>query len=385
MPKLKILFISESENSFFPKLSHKLERNLLRFQPTIYVEFQFKEIYEIKKHKDIIHKYDLIVLNIGKGSCSDYYQKFQYELEYIIHEFPQKFILLIDEKCKDERCHPCIEEIRHIVKYSDIRELESMLSHLIRDIIVHDEYFLSNDLFKDTSRAEHLLREKEKKIKELEISSQNTQIKGEQAIKEKEFLEKEATKLKEKIAFLEEEKQKETDNIEKIITFLAAMPKEISNEQKYLEKRRQRFTLLGGLSFSLGIISIFILIINFSLTKLPAINGASSYLAYIFPVVFPMVISFLFYRQSNMKSKEIEKINEKSILVQQVENALNSYNVLLSGDELKEKTISSIDRVINKIFDNNGKEEKSEKVEESKLTISDVQKLFKMGNDITKS
>ena len=183
------------------------------------------------------------------------------------------------------------------------------------------------------------------------------------------------------------QKKKETDNIKEIITFLAAMPKEISDEQIYLKKRRTRFTLFAGIFLSLGGLIAFTLIVNLlceNKLSLPSITNTPQYFAYALAFGFPIAMAFLFYRQANVKSKEIEKINEKSILVQQVENALNSYNVLLSGAELKDKTISSIDRVINKIFDNNHKEEKTEKTEESKLTISDVQKLFKIENDISK-
>jgi len=182
------------------------------------------------------------------------------------------------------------------------------------------------------------------------------------------------------------QKQKETYHIKEIITFLAAMPKEISDEQKHLKRMRNIFIASGIFFLTCSILIPTFLIINIVIDsiEMPKIENIGHYFAYALSIVFPVAISFLLFRQANIKNKEIEKINEKSILVQQVENALNSYNVLLSGDELKDKTISSIDRVINKIFDNNHKVEKIDNIEESKLTISDVQKLFKIGNDISK-
>ena len=242
---------------------------------------------------------------------------------------------------------------------------------------IYDDTFGDFEIV-DRPNLEQKLFETEKKLKD--ISSQSE--------KEKIELEKKHKELATQLERLHLEKQKETNSIKEIITFLAAMPKEISEEQVYLKTRRKRFTLFGGLFLSLGVLTAVVLMVNILFANklgLPIITNTPQYFAYALAIGFPMAMAFLFYRQANVKSKEIEKINEKSILVQQVENALNSYNVLLSGDELKDKTISSIDRVINKIFDNNHKEEKSKKIEESKLTISDVQKLFKMGSDITKS
>jgi len=267
----------------------------------------------------------------------------------------------------------------------ELNDLDSLVNSLkkilLSDINIKTKIYKNNFNFQIT---ESNLKKEQENLKKLQFELEK---KEQLSIKEKNKL----LAAKELIKRLEndlEDKNIETENIKEIITFLASMPKEISEEQKYLKNRRKRFTQFGGLFLSLGVLTAIALISNVlwdNKLGLPSITNTSQYFAYALAIGFPMAMAFLFYRQANVKSKEIEKINEKSILVQQVENALNSYNVLLSGDELKDKTISSIDRVINKIFDNNHKEEKSEKIEENKLTISDVQKLFKMGSDVTKS
>lgn len=244
----------------------------------------------------------------------------------------------------------------------------------------------TDDINLSKVKAKLKLEQTELKLQELKDHSEN--LTEEQTQSEIIQLKQEAETYKTKIAELEAEKQKETDDIERIINFLAAMPEEISQEQSYLETRRSRFTAYGGFFLSFSIVLALGLIGNVLLgnkLELPAIDKISQYLAYALTVGFPMGISLLFYRQANLKSKEIDKINEKSILVKQVENALNSYNVLLSGEELKIKTISSIDRVIDKVFENNKKENSSEKTEDTKVSISDVQKILKMGTDISKN
>jgi uncharacterized protein YjbI with pentapeptide repeats len=211
-------------------------------------------------------------------------------------------------------------------------------------------------LNKDKINAEILLRQSNKKLAELQKHLKDTAKNSEENIKlekEKLVLENENKNLIEKIEYFESEKQKETEDIEKIVKFLGAIPSEISDEQEYLKKKRFWFVLFATFSLISGFSIATIFIIN-TLThnklNLPVITNAGQYLAYALSVVFPIAVSFLFYRQANIKSREIEVINEKSILIQQVENALNSYNVLLSGDELKDKTICSIDLVLNKIF-----------------------------------
>lgn len=165
------------------------------------------------------------------------------------------------------------------------------------------------------------------------------------------------------------------------------MPKEISQEQKYLEGWRFRFTLFGGFFLLFSVLLTIGLIVNVlcgNWLGLPAIDKIGQYLAYALSVGFPMGVSLLFYRQANLKSKEIDKINEKSILVQQVENALNSYNVLLSGNELKNKAITSIDRVMHKVFEIKH-EQKDEKEEDTKVSISDIERIYKIFINIEKN
>ncbi len=247
-------------------------------------------------------------------------------------------------------------------------------------------------LNKDKINFEILLKRANKELNELQklLDTSTSASQEEKDNLKKMVLEqrKQIVSFKSKLESIEAEKQKETDNIEKIVQFLGAIPYEISDEQEYLKKKRFWFVLFATLSLVSGFIIAIIFIIN-TLThnklNLPAITNAGQYLAYALSVVFPMAVSFLFYRQANIKSREIEVINEKSILIQQVENALNSYNVLLSGDELKDKTICSIDLVLNKIFNTDQKEEKIMESGESKISISDVQKITKSISDIVKN
>ena len=190
-----------------------------------------------------------------------------------------------------------------------------------------------------------------------------------------------------KLQIINDKKNQETKDIREIIKYLSDIPEEISSEQRYLKISRRIFVVLAYLTFIAGIfisIRLAFNVLDNNPLQLPKITNIGHYLSYALSVAFPMVLSFLFHRQANIKSKEIEKINQKSIIIQQVENALKSYNVLLNGDALKEKTIGSIDQVLNKLFGNNHQENAVSKIKESKISVGDIHKLTKIIGEVTK-
>lgn len=384
-----VIYIGNKKDPKIDRLIHRVNHKLLTgyIQNPIY--FIFHDINNLAELDFYFEKQNtFVILHLDEYTCNQLKREkkehFYLQVQRLINEVPLSRILLVSHISCNQVCSELFfDKVYKNFMYDDIKSLE----HQIIDYVLNFLYTRTEDkdLYRDSRRIEVLLEEKEQKIKKLE-KSQHT--KEEKTKNEIDRLKKEAEDYKTKLTELEAEKQKETDDIEKIITFLAAMPKEISQEQSYLEMRRSRFTAYGGLFLSFSIILAFGLIGNVlfdNKLNLPVIDKVSQYLAYALTVGFPMGISLLFYRQANLKSKEIDKINEKSILVKQVENALNSYNVLLSGEELKIKTISSIDRVIDKVFENNKKENNSEKTEDTKLSISDVQKILKLGTDLTKN
>jgi hypothetical protein len=66
------------------------------------------------------------------------------------------------------------------------------------------------------------------------------------------------------------------------------------------------------------------------------------------------------------------------------ENALNAYNVLLSGNRLEDKTIGSIDRVLDKLFENSHEQNISADTTEPKVSMGDLQKFIKTMSDVAK-
>lgn len=91
----------------------------------------------------------------------------------------------------------------------------------------------------------------------------------------------------------------------------------------------------------------------------------SLYLIIVFPIVFPALLSFLFTRQVNIKSQEIEKINKRFILIHEVNQALEALVEINRGKNMDGKTEKIIDKLINNILDFSieRKENKEDKVE----------------------
>lgn len=239
---------------------------------------------------------------------------------------------------------------------------------------------ISEEISSQSSESD-LVWQLENAKKELEgLKNQNHTISSEA---EKEY-EDRIKELTTKIERFEKEKEKETEEIDSIITYLGSVPQEISEEQTFLKKQRKRFNIYANIFLIISITIAMLLGVNVIfpyLDKLPKIENVGQYLALTFTIMFPMFISLLFFKYVNNKNKEIEKINAKSILIHEVENALKSYNVMLRDKELKEKTISSIDMVIKKVFNTVEKESIEER---NTIEINDLAKVTKMITDTIK-
>ena len=74
------------------------------------------------------------------------------------------------------------------------------------------------------------------------------------------------------------------------------------------------------------------------------------YLINIFPIVFPTILGFLFIRQSNLNSQEVQKINRRFILIHEVNQSLQALVEVNRGKDMDNKTEKVIDKLIENIL-----------------------------------
>jgi hypothetical protein len=72
------------------------------------------------------------------------------------------------------------------------------------------------------------------------------------------------------------------------------------------------------------------------------------YLFAVFPIVFPTILGFLFIRQANIKSYELNTINSKFITIHEVNQSLSALLEVNKGKSIGNKT----EQIINKLIDN---------------------------------
>ena len=216
----------------------------------------------------------------------------------------------------------------------------------------------------ETEREEKILNEKSR----LAIQIQNLEEKLKKEAENKTTLKKENEVDKEilieyekEIQILKEEKdelikyEKEIDKIKSAINILKNPATDLQESKRTYIKYRDKFSdyadKLFYVSMSMFVLIICIEFISFGLDVFSKKTEWSLYLIMVFPVIFPAFLSFLFTRQSNIKSIEIEKINKRFILIHEVNQALEALVEINRGKDMDGKTERIIDKLINNILD----------------------------------
>lgn len=214
---------------------------------------------------------------------------------------------------------------------------------------------------KEEERKEKLKKEQlelEKILKELEKNKksllESERLKKDQIIKELEFKNRQ---LQEQL-----EKENELEKINRAIDRLQVPCDELQKSQDKFRENRDNFDKYAMEMFKVatvifGIMTLYL----FFFTEINDVSKSVSigyYLSHSFPILFPTIIGFLFIRQSNVNSKELDKINRRFILIHEVGQSLRALTEINDEKQMNEKTQKVIDKLIENILnyasENNG-------------------------------
>jgi uncharacterized protein YjbI with pentapeptide repeats len=217
------------------------------------------------------------------------------------------------------------------------------------------------------------VEELNEKIRTLE---NNNQIKNEETKKLEKKYNDEKNQLLKQIEEQTKKKENESAIIEKVINSLNKAPRNIANKKDEIQKRIKFFNRIGLISFFISLVFAVCYIINlFDFIHSSYNISFTRYMAMIFPIIFPIVVAFMSYRQSNIKEKELKGIDEHYIYIHNIDSSLQALNHLNSGEEFINKAQSVVDRLIDKTLSKVVKESDTEK--EFDLTPDTVEKIVK--------
>ena len=170
------------------------------------------------------------------------------------------------------------------------------------------------------------------KITQLELEKLQEEIKKAQDEKIKQEADIKALKIKEK-------------KIDEAIEFISQTPKKHLDELKEkLNKRVSLFNALGTISLAvtaLSFVGYFIALV----LEMPRPVTIAQYLNNVFFIIFPAIIAFASYRQSNLKSKELEEIDTKLLNSEYLEGSLKVIQKLSTNEN--EQILETIDKLVN--------------------------------------
>ncbi|NVJ53138.1 MAG: hypothetical protein HWD90_05550 [Campylobacteraceae bacterium] len=266
------------------------------------------------------------------------------------------------------------------------KELTSMISSSIdNSTYTRNEIQSITEQLKELETKNNQLEseklERERLEKELEIKNKEytEQIKKENQLRE------ELSKKVEEEKILLEEKEKITNAIKKLknpAPELKDLKNDYIKEKNNFNLNAERMFMMAGTLF--GAIIVYI----FTIEGINEFKNAdfSFYLAHIFPIIFPTLIGFLFIRQSNIKSNQIENINKRFILIHEVNQSLEALVEVNKGQNMDRKTEKIIDKLINNILDftidNKGQNISDKEIEEINTKVDSLINTIKTKFDL---
>lgn len=316
------------------------------------IEILINNLYEIKRLK--------------QNTKPTYARKTDDEIElnklidYIIDNKNTAFLLIMDTEFKNK-----IYEINYFIldNYlnNDGNNSINTLSNLIYNTF--SKYITNLKPINPTiNEYENILKEKEKSIQQLQEEMKNLanneldkqeleklQIKLNNELNEKEKYKEKATELDKYL--------NETKKIEQAIAKLKNPAIELIESKKIFETNRDNYNEYAMSLFKIAIVAFVIIILNLfffiginDLAKSEKGINLSFYLINVFPILFPTILGFLFIRQSNMNSQEVEKINRRFVLIHEVNQSLQALVEVNRGKEMDNKTEKIIDKLIENIL-----------------------------------
>jgi len=177
----------------------------------------------------------------------------------------------------------------------------------------------------------------QQRIKELETQKGNLATQSEED-------KAELTESKQKLDAIEDSKNKKDE----ILGFISYMPAELLGDIKTMLDNRIKFFNRIGIAGMIVSVSVFFVYLVCLFCELPLPDNVAKYAMYVFFVVFPMLIAFMSYRQSNIKNKELETINDTIIKNQNIYGAINAIHMLSPSDKADENMLQMIQEYASK-------------------------------------
>ncbi len=327
-------------------------------------------IYKYTNNNNLtIHEAAVIALK-ELGKESDYLEIYNYIIENKLYFFGAK-------KEKPEQVLRAVIE-RKCINSNQSYKTKELLFYKDKNKYGLIEWFSKQ---REDATAEERKRKIEKEKTNLDKRIHELELKLTKEIEDKSKLEKEKLSLeKEKDELIKYEK--EVSRIKSAIEILKVPATQLKDSKKKYEEFRDKFSdyadWLFYISASLFAIIITLLLISFGFDIFEKNVNWALYLIITFPIVFPTILSFLFTRQANIKSKEIEKINKRFILIHEVNRALEALVEINRGKDMDGKTEKIIDKLIDNILDfateKNDAKEDSKDDEDSKNELLDLNK-----------
>lgn len=174
----------------------------------------------------------------------------------------------------------------------------------------------------------------------------------------------------------------EEKKIEQTIDKLNKSTQLLENSKKRFEENRDSYYNYAMTSFKIIIISFIFIMLNLFLgiNYLKEIN-LSFYLIVVFSILFPTILCFLFIRQSNINSKEIKRLDEKFILINEVNKSLQAS----IGKDINIKIEKIIDELTKNILNYTSEANNINNNQKLNINFNWIQKNIKLSFDIVYS
>lgn len=153
---------------------------------------------------------------------------------------------------------------------------------------------------------------------------------------------------------------------------------ELTISKKYYEEQREHFNKyaetafnIAGAMFGLYVVMCYIVFLFEPLNLNLKEKNLVFYLLLTFPIIFPTFLGFLFIRQSNIKSSALNKLNDKFILIHDVNQSLIALLSINQDTDITKKTEKIIYKLIDNILNNNIKSIQNESNLNNLTTINE--------------
>lgn len=190
-------------------------------------------------------------------------------------------------------------------------------------------------------------KEIEKLVRKLEDNNNIDKEKHEEIEQKLKETKEELKETKEEIKLFE---SNET-TIKETINFIETLPEEHLKElKKNLEYRITVFNCIGIFSLWITLIMFFGHLVALAYGILDKPTEAVGYLHNVFFIIFPTIVSFASYRQSNLKSKELEQVDEKLLNSNYLIASLQAIQKISQPNEANNNVLTSINKLVDSIL-----------------------------------